>query len=272
MESNGLDDGGQAAETTQSTDLTTTTGIEDLRAAFESDTEETSTPSATPESGAASTEAAAAGDDEGTGRVPNAPAAFSDEDLSKVFQDPRVASMLRDAQGRSLAQARQMWEQELQAQRQQEEELLLDDEEVGRRERAKKAVEPILNNARAEGYARAQQEFVLHGIGDIWNKVPELAGLDAQTKARYDPTLPTWKTFGEYINAVVDLAANSRSEKLATKKAQAIAEVKTRDEMNKFRKNQPNPGGAPGNGTAAGKIFDVDRMSGKDLLKAAFGD
>jgi uncharacterized protein with von Willebrand factor type A (vWA) domain len=253
-------------------DLSSTTGIEDLRAAFGVDYAEESDTSSTEDSTPASTEAGAPVTDEEDDGVPNAPAAFSDEDLSKVFRDPRVVNQLRDAQARSLSQARQMWERELQAQREADEELLLDDEEIGRRERAKKAVEPILNGARAEGYARAQQEFVLHGIGDIWNQVPELKGLDAQTKAQYDPTSPTWKTFGEYINAIVDLAANKRSEKLAGTKAKAIAEAKTRDEMNKFRKTQPNPAGAPGNGSAVGKIFDVDKMSGKELMRRAFGE
>lgn len=271
-----------APESTHGDTPVTTTGIEDLRAAFAdspSKDSNTSAPDETTGDSKADAKADAKQDtpaDGATGKdasgAPEAPSGPSDEDLAKVFQDPRVVQQLREAQGRAMAQARQLWEQEQAEARRKEEELLLDDEEIGKRVRAQQQAEPILNQARAEGYARAQQEFVLQGIGSIWNDVPELKEMDSAAKAKYDPMLPTWKTFGEYINAIVDVAANSRSQKLAEKKAKEIAKAMTAEQLNSFRKTQPNPAGVPGHGSAVGKIYDVDAMSGKDLFRAAFSD
>jgi hypothetical protein len=245
-----------------------TSGLDDLRAAF----------AETPSEGTTDTESAPGTENTSTEEGPGTQtgaleaSAVSEEDISRVFQDPRVVTMLQQAQGQSMAQARKLWENELQALREQEEALLLDDEEVGKRVREQQRMEPVLTRARAEGYARAQQDFVANGIGDLWQKVPELRELDRSEKAKYDPTLPTWKTMGEYLNAVVDVAAAKRSEKLATAKAKELAKAMTADELNKFRKNQPSPAGVPGHGREVGKIVDIDSMSGKDILRAAFGN
>ena len=244
-----------------------TSGIDDLRAAFADAPSEAVAP-------AASTDAPSTDEPAAEGEPPTAPEAgsISDEDISRVFKDPKVVQALQEAQGRSMAQARQLWEMELQRVREEEEALLLDDEEVGRRTREQQRMAPVLNQARAEGYARAQQEFVMHGIGDLWQKVPELRDLDADTKRQYDPTLPTWKSMGEYMNAIVDVAAAKRSEKLADKKAKELAKAMTASELNKFRQGQPSPAGVPGHGREVGKIIDVDNMTGKDILRSAFGN
>lgn len=203
--------------------------------------------------------------------VPNAGADTEMEDYSKVFQDPRVIAALRQANQQSLAQARALWENELHNARAREEEALLSDEEIGERVRAQRALQPQLETAQQAGYARAQQDLIRFGIGDIFTKVPELANLSSDERETFNPTNPRYQSMGEYISALVDAAAAKRADKVAESRAKTLAKALVKEELAKIRKNQPSLVGVPGNGVAVDKMIDVERMTGRDLLQKAFG-
>ena len=244
-------------------DLSTTSGIDDLRAAFTPSSEAPKTPEAS------SSDSDGSAGDEGEG-APEAPAGDGSSDFSEVLKNPQFQAQLRTAQAQLLAQQRALWEQEQTAKQREEEELLLSDEEIGRRQRLQKELEPHLNRFRSEGYAQAQMDFLRSGIGDVWQKVPELKGMDVSERQKFNPTDPKWGSYGEYMEAVINHVANARAEKLATKRAEKLAKAKTSQALDEFRKAQPNPSGVPGAASAPGRIVDVDKMSGKDLLRAAF--
>lgn len=252
------------AQETAPEELSSTSGMDDLRAAFASSSEESGSPA--PES---SIDSGDEGDQDG---APKAPVAddITDEDLSKVFQNPRVVQMLRQAQGQTLAQQRALWEQEQLQRQRADEEALLSDEEIGQRVRQQKQIEPIANQLRAEGYSKAQMDFLRQGIGSVWEAVPELKDMDPQERQKFNPTDPKFASYGDYMNTVIEHVANARAEKLAAKRAEKLAKVQTRAALDEFRKSQPNPAGVPGAGSAPGRIIDVDKMSGKQILEAAF--
>ena len=209
---------------------------------------------------------------------PNEDAAPSPEEISKVLGHPDVQARLRtefqkvagsEAQ-RAAATERARLEYEAQVRKAQEDDLLLDDEEYGRRMRDQQKQAPVLQQAHQAGYTKAQADFFQLGVGSIWQTVPELKELDAAKKNELDPMNPKFRTYGDYINAVVDVAAGSRATKLAQAMAQDIAKAQTASELTKLRKSAPGYRAPAGPASAPGPIIDLDKMTGDELLKKAF--
>jgi len=195
---------------------------------------------------------------------------LTNEEIGRVLQDPRAVAQLQQGYAQALVNARQLWEAELQQRRLQEEEILLDDEEVGKRFRAQQQMEPVIRQAQAAGYAQAQTKFITEGIASVWQTVPELSQLDETAKAALNPADPKYTSYGAYMNALVDAAAAVRAEKQAKTLAKTMADARVADEVNKLRKGLPNVQGVSGPAGAPGPIIDIDRMSGSQLLEAAF--
>jgi hypothetical protein len=119
---------------------------------------------------------------------------------------------------------------------------------------------PVLQQAQAAGYAQAQTRFLTEGISSVWTSIPELAQLDDAQKAQLNPADPKFTSYGAYINALVDAAATVK----------AMSDAQVADQVNKLRKGLPNVGSVSGPAGAPGPIIDIDRMSGTELLNAAF--
>lgn len=242
-------------------DLSESTGWDDLRAAF-----------AEPVEDVAVTEAPVAPDPTTVDAPAPSPtsAELSNEEIGRVLQDPRTVAQLQQSYAQAITNARQLWEAELQQRRLQEEEILLDDEEVGKRVRQQQQMEPVIRQAQAAGYAQAQTRFITEGISSVWNTVPELAQLDDNTKATLNPADPKYTSYGAYMNALIDTAASVRAEKQAKTLAKGMADARVADEVNKLRKGLPNVQGVSGPAGSPGPIIDIDRMSGAEILNAAF--
>jgi hypothetical protein len=256
---------------TNQPDLEETSGLEDLRSALgggapweeETTPDSPSTPE-TPVSDSGNT-VESEGDE---------PQELSDDDVAKVLSNARVQAQLKaqyeqgfkQAAPALVARAREIWEQEQLRQRQEEDEALLDDEEIGKRLRQQKELEPIVRRAQAAGMAQAQQDFFQNAVGSVWNVVPELQNLPDNAKQNLHPLNPNFRTYGDYINAIIDVAAEQR----AAKKAESLVEAAKASELSRIRKNSPSPAGPSGPASGPGPIIDVERMSGDALLKAAF--
>lgn len=265
-------------------DLESTTGYEDLRAALGATAPWDGDESTDDESVEESTNETPKNSSDATDVTTQSPeddaAAPDDEEIGRVLKHPGVQERLRQnyqqgvlqAVNRAVAEARRLWDAELAQRASQEEELLLDDEEYGRRIREQQKIQPVLQRAQAAGYARAQQEFFHLGVGSVFEAVPELKTLDNSKRAELNPMDPKYRTYGEYVNALVDYVANQRAEKLAQSRADAIVQARLADARTKDRKHTPSPRGVPGPASAPGPIIDVDQMSGEQLLRAAFSN
>lgn len=258
------------AETTNAPtppDLTTSSGWDDLRSAFGSPFEETPATETPVETTGTNSEPTAETTPEVT---PDASTELSDEEIQRVLADQRFRTQLNASYTQSLIQARQLWEQELQARRLQEEELLLDDEELGQRVRAQQQMAPILNQARQEGFAQAQATFINQGIADMWARIPELNQLDQSVKATLNPADPRFQSYGEYVGAVVNAVAETKARTMAERMAKEMAEAQVAAKVAELRKGLPNISSPSGPAGAPGPIIDVGRMSGSELLKQYF--
>ena len=207
---------------------------------------------------------------ETAGAPTTAPPEWSEEDLGRALTDPRVVSQLQQFIVERDAMIRRQFELEQSQARAREEEALLSDEELGARVRATASQAPLVTAAQAQGYARAQQDMIRLGIGDVWESVPELKEMSPAERAALDPMNPKFRSMGSYFNALVDVAADRRAEKAANQKAKVLADAMVKDRLAKARKDTPGTQGPTGQGQSVRNLIDVNRMSGREILDRAF--
>lgn len=258
-------------------DLANTDAMADLRNAFASENDEVEEGETPVVEAAVETIVETPAEDTNDGApsdVPDASADPSDEEISRLLAHPQLQSRIRDAFQRGNSEAiriaRMQWEADQARQQAEEDDALLDDEEFGRRQREQQRLSPVLTQAQQSGYARAQQDFFNHAVTTVWTNVEELRSLPESEKRALDPTSPEFKTYGEYINRLVDVAATKRAEARASVLAEDLVTARVASELAKLRKGEASPRSVSGPASGPGPIVDVETMTGSQLLTAAF--